>query len=163
MSGLKIDMKLFRLYRENITSPLLPGLIKIGKRAKGMGLISARYGMRIISSILKPLKDIDSDDFVEIVDYDPIKNNLLFIGNAEPHPYVSVHWIILGARKDKNVILHLFKDSVSEYIDALKEAKDILSYIKDDKSLFDNNNYTIILGRDINDLTDRLKGMINDS
>ncbi|MBN2602515.1 MAG: hypothetical protein JXA91_00080 [Candidatus Thermoplasmatota archaeon] len=70
-----------------------------------MPIISLSYGKRII--INSPSVQINERNFLEIVDYDPIKQTYLLIGLSEPPIDAPLHWIVLNAKKEINVLLQM--------------------------------------------------------
>ena len=73
-----------------------------------MPIISLTYGKRIIINYHS--SHINERNFLEIVDYDPIKHTYLLIGLSEPPIEAPLHWIVLNAKKDINVLLQLKLD-----------------------------------------------------
>lgn len=129
-------LQFFRLSKERVRCPLIPEVVKLSKKLnRKRGTISVRYGKRMLSSPI-------GEGFVEVVDYDPVRNNLLFIGEEEPSVVSAIHWIILEAMEEINVIVHLHSDS--KVADPLERAKEILRSVKEDT--FEDE--TLFLGRD---------------
>ncbi|HEV8361329.1 MAG TPA: class II aldolase/adducin family protein [Candidatus Thermoplasmatota archaeon] len=129
-------LKTFFVGTETSRNPLLPKLQSVAKQAvaeglaAGAGVVSARYGKRVIintgGSQLAELKDTD---FVEIVDYDPSKNRCLLMGKAEPSQDAALHWLIYNNREEVGAIVHWHDPLVLEVQEATqmfpetKEAK----------------------------------------
>jgi hypothetical protein len=68
--------------------------------------IGLRYGKRMLMNI-RFEKDVilSLEDFVEIVDYDPVKKLLVLMGTKSPPSSVLFHWLLFHARKDIHVIV----------------------------------------------------------
>jgi hypothetical protein len=105
----------FFVSKEKCSCPLAFEVIKISEKIKKLGLlknatvvVSLSYGKRmIVQRVGSIFSELDLDDFVEVVDYDPLKNIMLVIGKSEPCIEASVHWMIHHARGDINAILQI--------------------------------------------------------
>jgi len=103
-------MKIFFISREEIKNPLASSIIEAGKklheckvRAKS---ISMRYGKRVlITAMGANVHDLGSEDFVEIVDYNPVGNIMLVIGTKAPPEEAMIHWFIYR-REEINAIIY---------------------------------------------------------
>ncbi|MCD6468385.1 MAG: hypothetical protein J7L32_03630 [Thermoplasmata archaeon] len=155
-----MSMQLFRLSSERITCPLVPDVIGLGRKiGEKTGIISTRYGNRMLS--LKSsmfLDEIVEDFFVEIVDYDPVKNILVFIGEQQPENALSlaIHWLILRVRNDTNVIVHLYGGN--DVVNPLEKTKRILGTIKAEDNMFKEGEEAMFLGKDFADVLKTVEG-----
>lgn len=120
-----IGFQTFYISKTTPSNPLISEFLKlVSKFEKKEGfsktneiLISFSYGKRVLINVNKNIIDnLKNDDFVEIVDYDPAKNNVLAIGKKEPCIETPVHWMIHNVRKDVNVIVHLYDEMLVEKI-----------------------------------------------
>ena len=118
-----LNLQTFFISRENINSPLIIEIIRIIKKLKDLEssknitslVISLGFGKRIIINAENTdFRNINKDDFVEIVDYDPVKSTILIIGRKEPHVETPVHWIIHNARNDINAIIQFYDERIFE-------------------------------------------------
>ena len=136
-------------------------------------IISFKYGKRIVINCEKiNLKKIDKDDFLEIVDYNPIKNIFLVIGKHNPDINMAIHWIIQNARREINVLIQLKSNRLNNlfsnnYLNNKKNndipieiSKDILFKLRD-KNIVHNEKYGIfIIGNNLNEIENILKKLI---
>lgn len=101
----------FTVSREEISNPLLPELVKGGKRLAehgcNAGVVSARYGNRVVLST-GPLATLTGAAFVELADYDPARNVAMAIGTAAPPQSTPLHWL-LYRRSDVNAAAQLHR------------------------------------------------------
>ena len=78
-------------------------------------IISIKYGKRIvINNSNSNLSNINPNDFVEIVEYNPLKNMFLTIGPNKPDFNMTIHWIVQNARRDKNVLVQIIRNNLIE-------------------------------------------------
>ena len=113
--ALNIPFQTFFISREVSKCPLISDIIKIGKKINLLGLeeptnsnISLSYGKRIlINASNVNLTNLNYQDIIEIVDYDPVKNIILAMGKQNPVIETPVHWIIHHARDDVNAVIQL--------------------------------------------------------
>ncbi|RLF51369.1 MAG: hypothetical protein DRN11_02865 [Thermoplasmata archaeon] len=109
-------MKVLFLSREKVENPLLEEIRRVGKIVKEKGLveetfgnISIRYGKRmIITASGADLGDLKDEDFVEVVDYNPVTNIALVIGLKNPSIETPMHWLIYK-KPEINAIIHTHK------------------------------------------------------
>ena len=153
---LNIPFQTFFISREVSRCPLISDIIKIGKNINSLGLenptdsvISLSYGKRIlINASGVNLTNLSSQDILEIVDYDPIKNVVLAMGKQNPVVDTPVHWIIHHAREDVNVVVQLNGEKIikqfsenspiteNKYPSGTVElAKEVLKTIKQSKKI----------------------------
>lgn len=120
-----IGFQTFYVSREKSNCLFIPEIIKFSKNLKKLGIIdeksslvlSHKYGKRVlINSGVKDFSDIKHDELIEIVDYDPLKNNLIVLGPSEPRLETSVHWMIHHARNEINVVIQFNDKSIVEKI-----------------------------------------------
>ncbi len=77
-------------------------------KIKGIASISLRTGSGfLINTPDLEFSDLNRDSFVEVIDYDPVRNNLVVIGNEAPTPKTSLHWFIYRGLPEVNSIIML--------------------------------------------------------
>jgi len=109
-------MQVIYVSREMVKNDMLEKMKKIGAKLKEKkyvthtyGNISVRYGKRmIITATNADLGKLEDEDFVEVVDYNPVTNIAMVIGMREPSRETPMHWL-LYSRKDINAIIHTHK------------------------------------------------------
>jgi ASC-1-like (ASCH) protein len=129
-------------------------------------IISVKYGKRIVlNSENSNLKKIQIDDFIEIVDYNPIKKLFLTIGTHEPDFNMTLHWIIQNARKKANLLVQLNSNLLINHIikkkneeekqipdNSIEIAKDILIKLRASNTAYLENYGIFIIGNSFNDI-----------
>lgn len=156
----KLGIQIIQLSRERIRCPLTSDVIHFGKQVGDRtGIISVRYGKRMLSTATPlPLDKLTQDVFVEVVDYDPVKNGLMFIGEQQPDVQVAIHWILLRVREDVNVLVHLHKER-GGVTTPLERAKMILGSIKGDGHVFKEKEESLLLGKGFADVIKMMEEM----
>lgn len=110
----KKTMQVFYMAREPSACPLIPEIVKtcrtigtIPSLTNSITMImSMRYGKRLlITGELRKPTDLTSNDFLEIVDVDPVKQIAIVIGVLPPPEHTPLHWLLQQARRDINVTL----------------------------------------------------------
>lgn len=147
--------------KEESNCPLIPILIEICHIAKQklndencLFLPSVIFGKRVIipSSFIE-VEKTQREEFVELIDYNPISNTLLYLGPNTPSTDVAVHWIVHHAKKEIQLIIQIknlfYKNkmkqkitqlSVNENKNALEKAKKWLKTLqKNDVFLSDDH------------------------
>ena len=167
----------FFVSKEKCSCPLVVELIGISKKIKKLGLlenatgvISLSYGKRmVVQRVDSRLDDLMLDDFVEIVDYDPLKRIMLVIGKDEPCDESSVHWMIHHARDDINAALQLNGGEIIERfskkfpmteklfpLGSIDLIKEILKTLKNDKTIIIKDIGVLFAGADLKELEDSI-------
>ena len=120
-----LGFQTFFVSKEESNCPLITDVVRFSKKYKELDflqyittvVISLGYGKRVLINGSKTnFGNINREDFLEIVDYDPVKKILLVIGANEPHIETPIHWIIQHARKDINAIMESNDDKLNEKI-----------------------------------------------
>ena len=174
----------FYVSKEICKCPLISEIVTLNKRFKTMGLlkefleysISLKYGKRMLINA----KDIDfseikADDFLEIVDYDPLKRILLVIGPKQPRIITPVHWLIHHARDEVRAIIQIDNSNLFEKLEkkfpitekeypvgTLEQAKEILLKLRDSKKVAIKNQGVIFVGKSMKDVEDSVKETYED-
>jgi hypothetical protein len=166
-----ISFQTFYVSKEETNSPLLIEIIKIGKKLKESGFlteeisatISIGYGKRIlINSEVEDFSKIKKEEIIEIVDYDPIKNNLLLIGPVEPRLETPVHWMIHHAREEINAVVEIHDSGFAEKlnkkipviddkypISSIEHIKEVLRGLRDSKNIVIKNQSVLFIGANL--------------
>jgi len=170
-------LQIFYVSKEETNCPLIIEIIKLSKKLKETNILkkdseaifSLTFGKRmIINGTVKDFANIKRDELLEIVDFDPIKNNLLLIGPAEPRIETSLHWMIHHARNDVNFVVQIKKtdiinkikevDVTDKYpIGSLDNTKEVLKALRTNKKVIIKNNGLLIVGRNIEDIDKQIQ------
>ena len=168
------DFQTFFISRELSNCPLIKDVLTTIKKIeekkitgkKHTGVISVSYGKRIlINAADTNLKNVSKESLLEIVDYDPVKKNLLVIGIKEPHVETPVHWLIHHARDDVNAIIQLSDRELAKNFSkklpvtekeyppgTLNLAKEVLKKLRTSKSIVLKNNGIIFTGYNLKEV-----------
>jgi ribulose-5-phosphate 4-epimerase/fuculose-1-phosphate aldolase len=167
----------FYLSKEESNCPLISEVVRIGKRIKDSEMIenvdktimSLRYGKRLlINANNTSFGEIKQKDFLEIVDYDPVKKVLLTMGFKEPYIDSSVHWLIHHARNEVNAIIQLYDINTEKLvktipitekdypIGSLEQAKEILKCLRNSKIVIIKNQGIMFVGSNVKEVEDLL-------
>ncbi len=149
-------MRTFFLAREEIKNPLVDEIKKICVEIEAKLLsISARYGKRmLITSKKAEFSRLNNENFVEVVDYNPVSDVALVIGIEEPCD-VALHWLIYR-REDINVIAH-FTCNEGKCIEDVNTAMEVIKSLKD-SNLVELEDYgKIAVGKSLRELKERIK------
>lgn len=167
----------FYVSKEESNCPLISEVVRIGKKLKEYEMIenvdktimSLRYGKRLlITANDTNFGDIKQKDFLEIVDYNPIKKVLLTMGPKEPCIDTSVHWLIHHARNEVNAIIQVYDIKTEklvkklpitekEYpIGSLEQAKEVLKCLRNSKIVVIKNQGLMFVGSNVKEVEDLL-------
>jgi len=170
-----ISFQTFFASREQSNCPLIPDIVRIGKKLKEMGLLkdgtgvaSLGYGRRIlINRNGVSLGDVGRGDILEIVDYDPVKRVALTIGDKEPNVETPVHWLIHHARDDVNAVVQInskkLAKRLSKKLPATKKewppgtfelTKEILKTLRTGKGILIKNKGALFVGNSLKEVED---------
>jgi len=157
--------------KEKSNCPLIPDALriekKINKYKKSDIVISQRFGKRVLINSKKDNKGEIRDNFLEIVDYDPIKELFLIMGPKEPRIETPLHWFILHARDEINAVVQInninFIENLNsdlpttekEYpIGTLDYTKEILKNLRDSKIVIIKNQSILFVGSNLKEVED---------
>ena len=169
-----MSFQTFYVTREKSDCPFIPDVIKTGRKIQDkLGenvevTVSLRYGKRVlINTNIGSFKSLNRDGFLEVVDYDPLKNILLVIGSNNPKPVSTVHWLIHHARDEINAVVEVDFDVSSlkktkgipstekDYpVWSLEFAKEILGLLRDSKKVIVKNQGLFFVGNSIKQVED---------
>jgi hypothetical protein len=166
-----LPIQVFYTSKEETNCPLVTDLIKIGKKINEKGIlkqqdkaiISFRYVKRIlINGMVQDYSEIKRKELLEIVDYNPVKNNLLVMGTSEPFIETSIHYMIHNAKKEIKIVLQINKEKILQKIDdeipiledkypinSIESIKEILKAMKNENIIGIKNNRLLFVGKDI--------------
>jgi len=164
----KLSYQNFYVSKEESNSPLIPQIVKTGKTLKKLGItkdavVSLKYGKRVlINAKNTKLDELKREDFLEIVDFDPLKNVLLLIGPKESKIDSSNHWMIHHARDDVNAVIQIVNNSIAEKLakkipttenerdpGSFELTKEILGKIRDSKKVVVRNQGVFFVGHSL--------------
>jgi len=168
-----LSFQTFFVSREQSSSPLVSEMMRIGKNFKERellkettGTISLGYGKRVIipGNDFK-LDELKREDFLEIVDYDPVKNIILAIGRSQPCIETPVHWLIHHARDNVNAIIQLNGENVIKKLSktlpttekecppgTLDLAKEVLKLLRTNKNIIIKDTGVLFVGAGIKEV-----------
>ncbi len=168
------DFQTFFISRELSNCPLIKDVLTTIKKIEEKkitgknhtGVISVSYGKRVlINAADTNLKNVSKESLLEIVDYDPVKKNLLVIGIKEPHVETPVHWLIHHARDDVNAIIQLSDRELAKNFSkklpvtekeyppgTLNLAKEVLKKLRTSKSIVLKNNGILFTGYNLKEV-----------
>jgi len=174
-----LALQVFYVSREETNCPLVIEIIKIGKKLKEQGIltnktsatISMKYGKRIlINSNVKDFLKIQKEELIEVVDYNPLSNNLLVIGSADPKIETTLHWMIHHARNEVNVVIQINDEKILEKIKeenmvstektpihSIEFIKQSLKQLRDRTEIFIKEKGAVFVGKNVKDVADLIE------
>jgi len=166
----------FYVSKEESNCPLISEIIKTNKKLREKDvfkkidqiIFSLRYIKRILIIADKiNFKDIKQGDFIEIVDYDPLKRVILLIGPKEPRIETPIHWLIYNSRIEINAIIQINDETIAEKLEnklptteknypagTLEQAKEILRCLRDSKIVVIKNQGVLFVGNNTKEVED---------
>ena len=160
------NFQIFYVSKEESNCPLIADSIRLQKELKSKGfddvIISQRYGKRILIDTINHINLKQS--FLEIVDYDPIRNVLLIMGSNKPRIETPLHWFIHHAREEVNAIVQINDESIFEKLKntpitekdysivTLEQIKEVLKHLKNSKKIIIKNLGVIFIGNNIKEV-----------
>jgi len=174
----KLPQQVFYSSREETNCPLITDMLKISRKInekeslkdKKDVIISFTYGKRmLINGLVGDYPNIKRTELLEIVDYDPIKNNLLVMGSTEPLIETSIHFMIHHARKEIKVVAQINKEDILKIIkneipilekkfpiNSFEFIKQILKELKDNKIIGIKNDVVLFVGKDVKEIEEMI-------
>jgi methanogenic corrinoid protein MtbC1 len=114
------------------------------------------------------------EDFIEIVDYNPVKKIFLSIGPNNPDFNMTFHWLVQNARKEINILVQLksnllinkiinnnFKNEKQIKENSIEIVKDILIKLRKNNSIYLENYGIFVIGTVAGDLHDIGKNLVS--
>ena len=167
----------FYISKEESNCPLISEIIRIGKKLKEYEMIensdktimSLSYGKRLlINANNTNFVELKQKDFLEIIDYDPVKNVLLTMGPNEPCIDTSVHWLIHHSRNEVNAIIQVYDIRAGKLVKkvpitdkehptgTLEQAKEVLRCLRDSKIVIIKNQGIVFVGNSVKEVEELL-------
>ncbi|MFO7677942.1 MAG: hypothetical protein R6V50_06145 [Thermoplasmatota archaeon] len=166
---------IFFVSKEPSRSPFISDILSFGEKINTLSIkptkiiISISFGNRLlIAWTNNEIKKLTQSDILEIVDVDPIKQNVLLIGQKEPCIETLVHWIIHKARNDINALVEIQSDFLytkySKKLQVLKKtpngtikrAKSILQTLQNTKNICIEDEGILLAGVYLKEIKDYL-------
>jgi len=173
-----VNFQTIFLSKEHSKCPLISNIARFGKKLKDLDIInqftllivSMEYGKRmLINNNYTDFGKIKIENFLEIVDYNPVKRILLAIGPGEILIETPVHWIIHHARKDVNVIVQINDERLIEKIvkkypiteqekpsGTIDLAKELLKTLRTANSIIIKNKGILFVGNNLKEVENRV-------
>jgi len=166
----------FYVSKEESNCPLISEIFKTSKKFSELDFLkeidqiifSLRYIKRVlINADNSNFKDIKQEDFLEIVDYDPLKKVILLIGPKEPRIETPIHWLIHNSRMEVNAVIQINDKKMAERLEkkqpttekdypagTLEQAKEILRILRNSKIVVIKNQGVLFVGKNTKDAED---------
>jgi len=136
-------------------------------------IISVKYGKRIVINCKKlNIKLMKQDDFIEIIDFNPIKKLFLFIGKHNPDFNMTIHWIIQNARREINILVQLKSEIIKNLFNNKKYcenekntenpidiSKEILYKLRQNNIVYNKKFGVFIIGNNLNEIENILNNL----
>lgn len=173
-----LALQVFYVSKEETNCPLVIEMIKLGINLKENGIlndntsatISLKYGKRVlITSNIKDFSKIQKEELIELVDYNPLNNNLLIIGPADPKVETTLHWMVHHARDEVNVIVQINDKRLLEKIKdketistektpiyTIEFIKQALKQLREETRIFIKDTGVIFVGKNIKDVSNMI-------
>lgn len=171
-----LNFQTFYVSKEESNCPLIADALRVRKKIMAMNyndvIISQRYGKRILINSINFNEEKIKESFLEIVDYDPIKNVLLLMGPDDPKIETPLHWFIHHARNEVNVVVQINDKELSEKIKnvpktqkdysvvAIEQIKEVLKHLKDSKKVIIKNQGAIFVGNNVKEVENLISEVI---
>jgi hypothetical protein len=84
-------------------------------KIKGIQSISTRTGSGyFINTANFDLGELNRDNIIEVIDYDPVRNNMMVIGNDPPASDAVLHWFIYRGFPNINGVINIDNSDIFE-------------------------------------------------
>jgi hypothetical protein len=138
-------------------------------KVTGLQSASIRTGSGfMINTAFSNQKNFNRDYIVEIIDFDPVRNNMMAIGNDPPAPDAALHWFIYRSFPEKNGIIVIDNLDIASKLKSgsypvldlsarilnLDLVLKVLKEVKNSEITLLNGIGVLIVGRTINDAVD---------
>jgi len=170
------NFQTFYVSKEESNCSLISEIIKTSKKFFELDffkniehiIFSLRYIKRILINADKSnFKSFKQEDFLEIVDYDPLKKVILLIGPKEPRIETPIHWLIHNSREEINAVIQINDKNLAEKIEkklpttekdypsgTLEQAKEILRILRYSKIVVIKNQGILFVGNNTKEVED---------
>ena len=168
--------------QEPSACPLIPEIVKTCRTIATIPsltnsttmIVSMRYGKRLLitGELRKPM-ELTSNDFLEIVDVDPVKQIAIVIGLLPPPECTSLHWLLQQARRDINVTLQcmdikppstlvgsLPRTESLDSLGYLDLAKTVLPALQDHNTILINSQGMLTIHKSLADVEQTLRSLV---
>ena len=174
-------MQVFYMAQEPSACPLIPEIVKTCRTIATIPsltnsttmIVSMRYGKRLlITGELRRPTELTSNDFLEIVDVDPVKQIAIVIGVLPPPECTSLHWLLQQARRDINVTLQCKDIELPSHLEAslpriealdslgyLELAKTVLPSLQDHNTILINSQEMLTISKSLSDIGQTLRSL----
>jgi ribulose-5-phosphate 4-epimerase/fuculose-1-phosphate aldolase len=168
-----LNFQTFYVSKEKSNCPLILEIIKTSQNLKELDffkkmnqiIFSLRYIKRVlINADESDFKDIKKEDFLEIIDYDPLKKVILLMGPKEPRIETPIHWLIHYSRIEINAVIQINDEKLAKKLDkkfprtekdfptgSLEQAKEILRNLRNSKIVVIKNQGVLFVGNNTKD------------
>lgn len=169
-----LQFQTFFLSKEVSNCPLIGKAIELGKEFEKKKfsfnldqiIFSLKYGKRVlINADDTNIKDLKRKDFLEIIDYDPLKKVMVLMGSKTPRINSSVHWLIHHARSEINAVIQINDSNLLEKLEnkfpiteknypagTLELAKEVLKLLRDKKKIIIREEGVLFVGNSFEEL-----------
>jgi ribulose-5-phosphate 4-epimerase/fuculose-1-phosphate aldolase len=127
----------------------------------------------LITASNADLANVSVTDVIEILDYDPVRNNVIAKGKKNPCIETSLHWFIYRGFPEIRAIIHVRNTELAEQLENMKSdeltttsfkvqfitseiAMKILMDLKGYNSIILRENGILSIGRDLEDASTKL-------
>lgn len=113
-----------RLSSEESNNVLIPKILELGKFVDRNiqhdildAIITISYGKRLISTGDQvTIHEISRKDVIELVDVDPVKQQVLYFGSTLPSRYIPLVYMVMYAKKEIQCLVFItFKEDMEKY------------------------------------------------
>jgi hypothetical protein len=113
-----------RLSSEESNNVLIPKILELGKFVDRNiqhdildAIITISYGKRLISTGDQvTIHEVSRKDVIELVDVDPVKQQVLYFGSALPSRYIPLVYMVMYAKKEIQCLVFItFKEDMEKY------------------------------------------------
>lgn len=150
-------------------------MLKDDLKISGVMNASTRTGSGfLINSMNLDFSNVDRDKIIEVIDYDPVRNNLMVIGSDPPPDEVALHWFIYRGLMeingiiildDSNIIKNFQDDPLAKFIHKegllnTEFAIEVTKHIKDHKIValtHDKLKGVLLVGRSLDEAYNLLR------
>jgi len=168
--------------REIHNSPSGEEIKKVGKKISDTvkidgavaGSISRTFAKGfIITTSNANLSNISETEITEVLEYDPVRNNVIAKGKKDPSMEVSLHWFIYRGFNEVGAIIHLRNSELADQLTELKLdnvpvtpfklkfvtselAMKVLEVVKGHDIVVLQGNGILVMGKDLDDAFNKL-------
>ena len=156
--------------KEESNAPFIPLLIKLGMKLNGLPWIkkdsitlASRYGKRLLITTKNlDITNLKRQDFIEIIDVDPVKKIILYFGPSFPPDITPYLWVMHYAKKELQFSIYFkyeHEENIIESLPYIEKKGDFIDIVKKMLLLLQqtsgfqfNTNGIIITGQTMNEI-----------